>query len=334
MLEAELARITEENHIPAWAMIELTHRCNLKCSHCYIVRSKKKELRAKEVKSILDQLAEAGTLFLAFTGGEMFLRKDVFEILEYAVEKRFAVMVLTNATLITSSDIKKLKALNIHELSTSLYSLKAEVHDKITGVKGSFSKTMKALKEIKRVVMSVRIKTPLMTSNYHEKKAITAYAKKNGFKMLFDPVLSPKNDGSTENTEGKIGNEVLEKVVSQHCAGWRYSGKYIEKNVICSAGKNFAAVNPYGDVLSCLQIPLSAGNLKRKSFKEIWRNSPLLKKIRGMKLGDLKECGNCKDIRYCNRCPGLALLENGSLFGKSKSACQMAVMRKKSRKSK
>ena len=328
MLEAELAGITEENHIPAWAMIELTHRCNLKCSHCYIVRSKKKELRAKEVKKVLDQLAEEGCLFLAFTGGEIFLRKDVFEILEYAAEKRFAVTVLTNATLLTSSDIKKLKALNIHELSTSLYSLKAGVHDKITGVKGSFSKTMKALKEIKRVVMSVRIKTPLMTSNYHEKKAITAYAKKNGFKMLFDPVLSPKNDGSTENTEGKIGNEVLEKVVSQHCAGWRYSSKYLERNLVCSAGKNFVAVNPYGDVLSYLQIPLSAGNLRKKKFKEIWKKSPMLKKIRNMKIEDLKECISCKDIRYCNRCPGLALLENGSLYKKSSSACLIAAARK------
>ena len=252
----------------------------------------------------------------------------MFEILEYAVKKRFAVTILTNATLLTPSRIKKLKLLNIHEISTSLYSLKAKVHDKITGVKGTFSKTMKALKEMKKAGISVRIKTPLMMCNYSEKKAITALAKKNGFKMLFDPVLSPRNDGSTDNTGEKIGTEVLQKVVRQYCAGWRYSDKYIERNVVCSAGKNFAAVSPYGDVLSCLQIPLPAGNLREKSFKEIWRSSAVLKKIRNTKLKDLKECASCKDIRYCNRCPGLALLENGSLYGKSKSACQMAALRK------
>lgn len=341
-IETEIAAISEENLIPAWSMIELTHRCNLKCSHCYLasgeseqreerevnkVGEEKKELTTKEVKNILDQLAEAGCLFLAFTGGEMFLRKDIWEILEYASEKRFAVTVLTNATLLKQDDIKKLKKMNIHELSTSLYSLKAEVHDGVTGVKGSYVKVIKALKEIKKAGIAVRIKTPLMMCNYSEKKAITKFAKKNGFKMLFDPVLAPKNDGSTGNTKQKIGTAVLGKVVKQHCSDWSYSNKYLERNVICSAGKNFVAVNPYGEVLSCLQIPVSAGNLRKKKFDKIWRNSAVLKKIRGMKLGDLKECENCKDIRYCNRCPGLALLENGSLYGRSNSACQIATIR-------
>ena len=90
MLEAELAIITEENNIPAWSMIELTYRCNLKCSHCYLPggqseksgESGERELTTGEVKKVLDQLAEEGCLFLAFTGGEIFLRKDVFEILD------------------------------------------------------------------------------------------------------------------------------------------------------------------------------------------------------------------------------------------------------------
>ncbi|MFH1074494.1 MAG: radical SAM protein [Candidatus Firestonebacteria bacterium] len=364
MIEDELAVVTEKNLIPAWSMVELTYRCNLKCSHCYIPREASKagkankaikaikareegeveqrckyltlnslrnpprwELTTKEVKCILDQLAEAGNLFLAFTGGEIFLRKDVFEILEYAVEKRFAVTVLTNTTLLTSSDIKKLKALKIHEISTSIYSLKAGVHDKITGVKGSFAKVMKALKEIKKAGISLRIKTPLMKSNFSEKRAITVFARKNGFKMLFDPVISPKNDGSAENTEGKIGTEVLERIVKQYCTGWKYSKKDLERDFICSAGKNFVTVNPVGEVLSCLQIPLSAGSLRKKSFKEIWQNSAVLNKIRKMKLKNLKECAHCEDMRYCNRCPGLALLENGSLYNKSTSACEIAAIR-------
>ena len=327
MLEKELAEISEEKLIPAWAMLELTHRCNLKCSHCYIVKQKKKEISTKEVKNILDQLAEAGNLFLAFTGGEVFLRKDIFEILGYAVEKRFVVTVLTNATLLNSSAIKKLKALGVHELSTSLYSLKAGVFDKITGVAGSFAKALKALQELKKTGLSVRIKCPLMTANCSEKKALTAFAKKNGFKLLFDPVLAPKNDGSAENTGQKLGPEQLAKVVKQHCGGWKYSKKYPEKNVICSAGRNFTAVSPYGEVLPCLQIPYSAGNLRKKSFKELWKNSPVLKKLRGLKLKDLKECAACEKIRYCNRCPGMALLENGDLYGKSKSACEIASIR-------
>lgn len=327
MREKELAEITEANLIPAWAMLELTHRCNFKCSHCYVVKEKIKELSSAEVKDVLDQLAAAGCLFLAFTGGELFLRKDVFELLAYAVKKRFVVTVLTNAFLLDAAAARKLKALRIHEVSTSLYSLKAGVFDKVTGVAGSFSKVMGALRALKKAGVRVRIKTPLMTVNYAEEKSLAAFAKKNGFSVLFDPVLSPKNDGSVKNTGQKIKAGVLEEVVQRHCGGWIFSDKYPERNVLCSAGKNFAAVSPSGEVLPCLQLPLSAGTLREKSFQEIWKNSPVLKKIRGLKLSALKECAGCKNIRYCNRCPGLALLENGSLYGKSVSACEIAAVR-------
>ena len=327
MIEKELAEISEENLIPAWGMIELTHRCNTKCSHCYVVKQKKTELSTREVKNILDQLAEAGNLFLAFTGGEPFLRRDIFEILEYAAKKRFAVTVLTNATLLDAAAVKKLKKIGIHELSTSLYSLKAEVHDGVTRVRGSFVKVMRALKELKKAGIRVKVKCPLLTVNYSEKKALTDFAKSNGFHILFDTTIAPKNDGNVENTGQKIEGEVLAGVIKQHCAGWQYSTKFPERNVICSAGKNFIAINPYGEVLPCLQIPHSAGNIREKSLKEIWLNSPMLNKMRGMKLSDLKECVNCENIRYCNRCPGLALLESGSLYKKSGSACEMAAIR-------
>ncbi|MEI6845501.1 MAG: radical SAM protein, partial [Candidatus Firestonebacteria bacterium] len=235
--------------------------------------------------------------------------------------------ILTNATLLDTAAVKKLGRLGVHELSTSVYSLKPAVHDKITGSKGSLLKVLKTLKEVKKAGISVRIKCALLAENYSEKKALTAFAKKNGYKVLFDPVIAPKNDGSTGNTGNKMGFGALKKIIRQHSGDWFYSKKYLERNVICSAGKNFIAISPYGDVLPCLQIPVAAGNIRKKSLKNIWENSPVLKKIRGMKLKDLKECASCKNICYCNRCPGLALLEGGTLYTKSASACEIASIR-------
>lgn len=73
------------------ATIELTYRCNEKCRHCYVYDECGDELTTEQVKTVLDDLSRMGVLSVVFTGGEVFVRKDIFEILEYAYQKHFAV---------------------------------------------------------------------------------------------------------------------------------------------------------------------------------------------------------------------------------------------------
>ena len=70
--------------VPLSAHIDLTFRCNERCIHCYLDHEDYGEMTTAEIKGVLDQLAEAGTFFLTLSGGEILLRKDFFEILEYA----------------------------------------------------------------------------------------------------------------------------------------------------------------------------------------------------------------------------------------------------------
>lgn len=96
----ELSKKTRKKSIPFRATIELTYRCNLKCVHCYITEDKfKKELSLNEICSILDQLADLGCLHLSITGGEIFIREDIFEILTYAKKKGFKFPLLTKIGL-------------------------------------------------------------------------------------------------------------------------------------------------------------------------------------------------------------------------------------------
>ena len=88
------------NGIPISVQFDLTYRCNERCVHCYLDHDDHGELTTAEVKHVLDQLAGAGTLFLTFSGGELLLRKDFFELLAYARAHRFDVKIKTNALLI------------------------------------------------------------------------------------------------------------------------------------------------------------------------------------------------------------------------------------------
>src|SRR5262245_2543775 len=93
--------------VPANAAIEITRRCPLECAHCYNnlpmgdVEARRGEMSYDEHCSLLDQLSDAGCLWILYTGGEIFARKDFLDIYTYAKKKGFLVTLFTNGTLIT-----------------------------------------------------------------------------------------------------------------------------------------------------------------------------------------------------------------------------------------
>ncbi|HOY64046.1 MAG TPA: radical SAM protein, partial [bacterium] len=124
------------------AHFELTRRCNLRCRHCYVCGGdERREMSTEQVFRALDVLADSGTLFVTFTGGEPLVRRDFFEIAERAAEKNFAVRIFTNGTLIDEAAADRIAALNPLEVGISVYGATAETHDGITMSPGSFEKS-------------------------------------------------------------------------------------------------------------------------------------------------------------------------------------------------
>lgn len=92
----------------------------------------------------------------------------------------------------------------------------------------------------------------------------------------------------------------------------------------CSAGHNSCYISPYGDVFPCVQLPQAAGNLRREKFDDIWYHAPQLERLRAIRESQLPICAQCEIRSYCERCPGLALMEGGDLFGAYERACALA----------
>ncbi len=94
--------------IPISGSMEVTQRCNNQCLHCYNnlsagdPKARDEELSFAEYRQIIDELVDAGCLWLLFTGGEIFIRKDFFDIYTYARQKGLLITLFTNGTLITS----------------------------------------------------------------------------------------------------------------------------------------------------------------------------------------------------------------------------------------
>ncbi len=97
---------------------------------------------------------------------------------------------------------------------------------------------------------------------------------------------------------------------------------------LCGAGLSVLAINPYGEVFPCVQLRMKAGDLRRKSLHDVWRDSKVFSAVRSATFSSLFKCPSCDLAPYCVSCPGVALLEDGDWLGPSTRAGREAKIRK------
>ena len=209
---ARLRRKIVEKNIPISASFELTYSCNINCNICYQFLPDRNELTTLEVKNILDQLADAGCLYLSFTGGEPLLRKDLWEIAEYAKEKTFALTLQTNGTLLGLHEADRIKKLNFFEVHISVLGADDSTHDRITRTKGSFRKAINAAELLIERGITVVFKTTVMKENFAEYKDIWKLGKELGARPYFSPVIYPKTDKNKGPLEHRLSDEDLKEL--------------------------------------------------------------------------------------------------------------------------
>jgi sulfatase maturation enzyme AslB (radical SAM superfamily) len=187
-----------EKHVPLVVSWNVTRKCNLKCSHCYINAAStdcKDELTAEEGKRLIDQICEVSHPLLILSGGEPLLRKDIYEIIQYGTQKGLYMGLGSNGTLIDNAVAKKLKEAGIKTVSISLDSHIPENHDNFRGVKGSWEKAVNAIKALRENGVLVQVNTTLTQQNYDEIDNIMSLAEKLGVENFHLFFLVPTGRG-------------------------------------------------------------------------------------------------------------------------------------------
>ncbi len=192
---------TIEHNIPFVMLLELTYKCNLHCQHCYIIKENRSELTYSQITKLLDELANNGTLYLTLSGGEVMVREDFWDIVEYAKKLNFALRIYTNGTLLTSKDIERFAAIPILNVGISIYSASADIHDKITGQIGSWEKAISSLEQLKLQGIETHFKYIFTKLDFHQYKKAMKLAEKLGAIFKGDPTVSPRNDYTCDNVE-------------------------------------------------------------------------------------------------------------------------------------
>jgi radical SAM protein with 4Fe4S-binding SPASM domain len=337
-------KMIENNNI-FYFQWHITDRCNLRCKHCYQDNyTGETEISIQELENIADELLRTLSKWnkkgdLSITGGEPFLRKDLFSFLEYlnSSEAVCNLDILTNGTIITNDIVKSLKNISkLRRVQISLDGSSPQTHDEIRG-KGTFDKTMESIRLLNSSDIDINIMFTLQRHNMDDIKSIIDLSIKENIKGLtierMVPIGSAKKDSVTSPEDiRRIFQYISDRSDIEYEKGSRlhilkYRPLWInidpcrakkevctpmhkELGGICSIGLDGICITPDATVLSCRRLPIPIGNLKKESFENIWFNSHLLNEIANK--NNLKgKCHSCKYIARCSGCRSMAYAITG-----------------------
>ena len=311
-----------EQRVPFRAALELTHGCNMRCVHCLNPTHKAKdELTTEQICRILDDLAEQGTFDLNFTGGEIFTRKDCFEILEYAKRKGFSIVLFTNATMITSRNADRIQELRPHSVEVSIYGATKATYERVTGLPGSFTRFLKGVTLLRERNVPLLIKMPVMTLNQHEVQDARELVEGWGIRFVYSTEIHPRQDGSLEPLRYRLDPEDVVRVHEQMTGykEWRAEGggekddgcNGREGLFTCSCGQNKLAVSPHGRMNLCVSLPVPQYDLRTGTVASGWR--ALKDFVDSARPSEAFECPSCELEACCRQGPNNAWLERGDL---------------------
>ncbi len=323
------------NTLPVLSEIALTYRCNLRCAFCYAAcgcRSgpagstapaggppRGTELSTGRVVRILEIIRrEAKVPSVSFTGGEPTLRSDLERLVEAAVKLGLRVNLITNAVLLAGGDrARRLRSAGLHSAQVSLEGPRADVHDRLTGVAGSFERTMAGLRSLQDAGVHVHTNTTLNAVNAACIEELVRFIHGLGLRRLSMNLIIPAGSAARLDLQvpysragelverareeaARVGIEFLWYSPTPMCLFNPLAAGLGNKS--CAACDGLLSVSPAGDVLPCSSYPEAVGNLLESPFLDVW-NSARAVFFRRKEYAPA-ECSGCEDFLACaGACP-------------------------------
>ena len=311
-----------KNKKPFKFFIEITYACNLRCKHCYRGESVAEDvafLDKEYIFKLFDELEKLGVVEIILTGGETFLHPDIYEILEVASAKNFVVTVLSNGNFICDSlSIEKLKKFDLFDIRISIYGTEKH-HDQMTGVPGSYQKSITALKLLNKELGIGTAAFVVTKENYDDCESVFSEMRKNKINIAANSMITPTAKGCTEPCNLRITPQQYESMMETY--------ELPITGTVCTAGISRFRIDPHGNLCPCELIPNSSfGNIKKQSVHEMLCSTEREKFLKKMEYhAERQKCSTCDMKKYCNYCPALFLQENKSFEIPSEYLCKITT---------
>jgi radical SAM protein with 4Fe4S-binding SPASM domain len=333
----------QDRRVPVEVSIEVTHRCPLECQHCYNnlpmsdSNAREEELTFAEHVRLLDELVDLGCLWLLYTGGEIFARKDFLDIYTEAKKRGFLITLFTNGTMITPRVADHLAKYRPFNIEITLYGATRETYEALTRIPGSFDRCMRGIALLRERGLPLKLKTVPTSVNVHEVYEMKRFAEQDlGLEFKFDPLVNPRTDCSQSplavrlSPEQAVGLEFLDPVRRSEYLRLVKSESAADlpastKRYTCGGGQNGCAVDPKGTMTICVLSHREGYNLREGSFQQGWDGR--LKDIRATENTRTTICTNCRITSLCSMCAANGELEGGDPEKPVDFLCQVAHLR-------
>jgi len=316
----------------------ITERCNLRCLHCYQQERRPGELSFATIKETISEAADMVrnwedaygirlSMSYNISGGEPFLRADLFDILEEITHTGADIYILSNGTMINKKIAAKLARLGIKGVQVSIEGPE-KVHDQIRG-EGSFKASVAGVRALLDASVNVTLNATLSTVNAGYFKEMLDLAKFLGVQRLGFSRLVPYGRGAAmldkmmETSEVKKLYEYIYsldtgpvKIVTGDPVALQLSLPEDEEMGDaaiggCAAGVSGLTILADGTITPCRRLNIPIGNVAADSLREIWATSPVLEELRD-RTSYKGKCGACKRWANCRGCRAIAYAYSGA----------------------
>lgn len=313
---------------PGSLYIHPTFRCNLQCIYCYNKKERKElgggaELNTGEWFDVMDQAKDFKVEQIVFTGGEPLLRKDIFELAKYANSIGMSSQLLTNALLINEGNIDRITS-TFGSVGLSLDSHIKEKNDFQRG-RGAYESTINAIKLLEKNKHEYNVTVVVTKHNVLELPGLYKFLLEElGCVKIFPNLYIPTSRETVDLLPGledyleatDRANRMVEDFYGEDKLSVLTFHGTLERKYHCGAAAGEISMGPDGTVYPCQALQkkeFSAGSIKDQGLKEIYYDSPILKKFRHCTVDNIEVCRDCDVKNLCGGgCRSLAY----NLFGK------------------
>lgn len=330
--------LSDDNKSQIALQLHITGKCNLRCKHCYQEFYNDEILSYEQIKKIIKQFIKLKCKYnkkkninkkgsVCITGGEPFVRKDIFDILKFLNQYKDDIdfFILTNGTLITDEIAKKLKEFNLLYVQVSIDG-NEEVHNSIRGCE-NFRKALDGIDVLKKYNIPVCVSFTANRVNYKTFSEVVDCCVEHNVNLVWSDRMVPMGNGkeimdnclsAEENMDYfsillKNRNR-LQKNNSSTWISMDRSLQFIlskEKPHMCVAADSIITINEKGEILPCRRMPIVCGNILNDNICDVYFNNDTFKDLRKRVIA--KGCEKCRFRYLCNggaKCISYAIYNN------------------------
>jgi len=339
------------NQVPPPFLVSysITTKCNLMCKHCYsesVDQAAPDELSTEEAFRLMDDLSKWGISLLVIDGGEPLCREDMLDVVKYASSKGLRTTLGSNGTFIDEAMAREMLDAGIKSVAISVDGADAQTHDSFRGISGAFAQTLKCVEACRKANLAFQFNMVIRKETLSQLEDMLYMAVDYGASAaeFFDLVAAGRAKEECQEQvlspdERKRAMEWLAQaqedcpivirvpacpmyplLLQQQEIQPRHFPKEMLRRIpyygrACAAGMPFGylVVRANGEINPCMLLQANLGNVREKSIRQIWQESPILAQLRSREL--LKgECGKCNYRDICAGCRGRAYVETGDML--------------------